>query len=171
MQTQTRLLLAACVLACACAGAVAREPHSGKPSKPAAGTVVTAQLPPPKAGTTDLHFNEFYKMPVGPRGLEPSAKLLSLVNERVRLVGYMVHEGNPQPGVMILSPLPVSAPDAEDGPADDYPPQIVYVHLPPKKSASVVPWTPQLLVFEGTLEVGARAESDGRASMVRLITH
>lgn len=137
----------------------------------AAADANEAVLPPAAEGVTDLKFRELYKMPIGPRGLEPSEKLLALDNKRVRLVGYMVHEDEPQAGVIILSPFPVSAPDAEDGPADDYPPQIVYVHLRPGQSAGGMPWTPQLLVFEGTLELGPREESDGRVSAVRLIVH
>lgn len=49
-------------------------------------------LPPLPAGVTDLPFSDFYTLPVGPKGLEPTAKLQSLNNKRVRIVGHMAHE-------------------------------------------------------------------------------
>src|SRR5262249_11984996 len=141
---------------------------AGEGASPLARSVVTAPLPAPPAGTTELRFGEMFKLPVGPRGLEPTEKLLSLNSKRVRMLGYMVRQEEAVAGSLILSPLPVSAPDPEDGPADDFPPQIVFVHLPAPLGAEVVRWMPQLLVFEGTLELGAREERDGRTSTVRL---
>jgi hypothetical protein len=51
-----------------------------------------AELPPLPEGVEELKFADFYKLPVGPRGLEPSAHLLSLDGKKVRLSGFFVFE-------------------------------------------------------------------------------
>ena len=42
------------------------------------GLQVNGALPALANGVTDLKFSELFKMPVGPRGMESSTKLLSL---------------------------------------------------------------------------------------------
>lgn len=156
--------MAAFALGDADANTTGRDEHSPFPG----ARIVSADLAPPEPGVIELRFREMFRIPVGPEGLEPSEKLLSLNGKRVRLIGYLVREEAPARGRLILAPLPVSAPDADDGPADDFPPQIVFVHLPADGPDSTMGWTPQLLAFTGTLEVGAREEVDGRVSTVRL---
>lgn len=134
-----------------------------------AGWIVHGTLPAPPPGVEELRFRDMYKMPVGDRGLEPSQRLLSLNGKRVRMIGYLVKMDDAPPGVVLLSPLPVSGPDLEDGPADDFPPQIVYVHLPDPFRERTAAWVHDLVAFEGTLEVGARDEAGSRVSNVRLI--
>lgn len=51
-----------------------------------------------------LSFRDFYKLPVGPRRLEPTHKLLTLREKRVRVQGYMVKEEEPLPGLFMLTP-------------------------------------------------------------------
>ena len=70
---------------------------------------VRGELPAPPAGVAILKFGEFFQMPVGPLGLEPSEKLLALNGKRIRLVGYMVREENP------VRPLPVLAAAGQSG--------------------------------------------------------
>jgi hypothetical protein len=53
---------------------------------------LTAELPPLPDGVEELKFSDFYKLPVGPRGLEPSAKLLAMNGKKVRLSGFFVFE-------------------------------------------------------------------------------
>lgn len=129
---------------------------------------VKGELPPPPAGVASLKFGEFFIMPVGPKGLEPTGKLLSLDGRRVRLVGYVVREETPVPGRLLLSPLPVSVGDEDESLADDLPPTAVFVHLQDAKGRAA-PYISGLLKLTGTLEVGAREESDGRVSAVRLV--
>ena len=122
--------------------------------------------PPPK-GVVDIKFREFFKMPMGPHGLEPTEKLLSLNGKQVRIIGYMVNAEEPSPGPFILAPLAVSMAEKEDGPADDMPATTLFVHIENGENW-VVPHVPGLLKLIGTLELGNREESDGRVSSIRL---
>ena len=45
------------------------------------------------SGVAELRLRDFYKLPVGPRGLEPTEKLLSLKDRQV-------------PVILIMAPLP-----------------------------------------------------------------
>ncbi|MGH9884568.1 MAG: hypothetical protein ACREBE_03515, partial [bacterium] len=74
-----------------------------------------------RAEVSELRFGEIFEMPVGPRGLEPSAKLLELDGKHVRMRGYMVRAETPTPGVFILSPFPVALGDEDESLADDLP--------------------------------------------------
>jgi hypothetical protein len=129
---------------------------------------VHGELPPPPAGVASIKFGEFFRMPVGPYGLEPSEKLLALNGKRVRLVGYMVREENPAAGCFILTPLPVTLGDEDEALSDDLPPSTVFVHLASSRDRNA-PYIPGLIHLTGTLEVGAKDEAEGRVSAVRLI--
>ena len=137
--------------------------------KAAAGKTVqeAVKLPPLPEGVTELRFDEFYKMPVGPRGLEPTEKLRSLHGKRVRILGYMANmqlRGNRQ---MLLAPVPLKAQPLEYGQADDIPATHVLVRVP-GNAAVPVPYTPGLLLFTGRLTVGGRS-LDGENAFVRLL--
>ncbi len=121
---------------------------------------------PPK-GVVDIKFREFFKMPMGPHGLEPTEKLLSLNGKQVRIIGYMVNAEEPVAGPFILAPLAVSMAEKEDGPADDMPATTLFVHIENGENW-VVPHVSGLLKLIGTLELGNREESDGRVSSIRL---
>lgn len=129
---------------------------------------LTGKIMPPPAGIADIKFGEFFKMPFGPKGLEPTAKLLSLDGKRVRLIGYMVHPEEPMPGEFILSPLPVALAEKDDGPADDIPATSVFVHVV-NGAERIFPHVNGLLQLTGTLSVGSLDEPDGRVSTVRLM--
>lgn len=115
-----------------------------------------------------LSFQDFYKMPVGPRGLEPSGKLLSLNQQRVRIAGYMVHEEEPTAGLFLLTPVPVNIPEKEDGPSDDLHGSTLFVHLPPKDTDKILVFRAGLWELAGRLELGAKEEANGRVSYTRL---
>lgn len=129
---------------------------------------VRGELAAPPVGVMPLKFGEFYRMPIGPMGLEPSEKLLASHGKRVRLVGYMVREENPAPNCVMLSPLPVTLGDEDESLSDDLPPTTVYVHLTNARERNV-PYIPGLVQMTGTLEVGAKDEAAGRVSAVRLV--
>jgi hypothetical protein len=133
-----------------------------------AALAVTGELSPPPSGVTDLKFRELFKLPIGPRGLEPSEKLIGLNGKRVRMVGYMAKEENPTSGMFILSPLPVNMGDEDESFADDLPASAVFVHLESagNKFAS---YLPGLIKLTGTLQFGPQEEPDGRVSTVRLL--
>lgn len=128
--------------------------------------VVKGQLPVLATGVTDLKFSEIFKMPVGPRGMEPSTKLLSLDNKRVRIVGYMAKQETPTPGLFIVSPLPVNMGDEDDKFADDMPANSIFIHL--DDSNALVNYVPGLINMIGVLSVGNANEVDGRISYVRV---
>jgi hypothetical protein len=127
----------------------------------------TPALPPLPEGVTELRFNEFYKMPVGPRGLEPTEKLLSLRGKRVRLLGHMANMRLRNNRQMIFAPVPLKAQPMEYGQADDIPAAHVLVRVP-GSTAEPVPYTPGLLLLTGTLSVGGRS-FDGENAFVRLL--
>jgi hypothetical protein len=133
-----------------------------------AALAVLSELPPPAAGVTDLKFRELFKLPIGPRGLEPSEKLISLNGQRVRMVGYMAKEEASAAGMFILSPLPVTMGDEDESFADDLPASAVFVHMESASNA-VIPYLPGLIKLTGTLQFGAQQEGDGRVSTVRLL--
>lgn len=124
-------------------------------------------LPPAPEGVRDLKFSEFFRSPAGPLGLEPTEKLLSLAGQRVRILGFMVRQTKPSPGVAILAPFALATNEFEYGLADDFPPNVVFVEVP-RFADLAVPHTPGPLLLTGTLELGRREEADGRVSLVRL---
>ena len=130
---------------------------------------VSGVLPPPPAGVAELRFSDMFQRPVGPRGLEPSARLLALDGLSVRLVGYMASAESPIPGRLILSPLPIALGDEDEPLADDLPAQAVFVHLSGPAATQTLPNYRGLLQLQGRLSVGARDEPDGHLSSVRLL--
>ena len=118
---------------------------------------------------TDLSFKEFYAFPIGPRGLEPTQKLLSLNNKRIHITGFMVKEEEPIAGLFLLTSLPVSLAEKEDGPADDLPATTLFVHMPARDASSINPYRSGLWDLTGTLQIGNQQESDGRVSYTRLL--
>lgn len=123
-------------------------------------------LPQPTPGVTDLKFGEFYE-PIGDYGLEYSQKISGLNGKRVRILGYMVQQDSPTPGVLLLAPIPVKLHEAEYGLADDLPPATMHVFVSSKRE-KIVPFTPGLLLLTGVVSIGNRVERDGRTSTVRL---
>ena len=130
------------------------------------------ELPAP-SGVTDLKFREFFKMPIGPRGLEASDKLIALAGKRVRILGYMARQETPAAGMFILAPLPVSLGDEDESLSDDLPASSIFVHVAGAGEARPgearpVAYFSGLLRLTGTLRLGPHEESDGHVSTVRL---
>jgi hypothetical protein len=138
----------------------------------------------------ELRFSDFFKLPVGPRGLEHTDRLRSLDGKRVRIFGCMVKEdltpcnscpaaaasgkrARPAwmefvvPGRMMFTAHPAFVSHAHYGLADDLPPQTVFVTVP-DKFGELVPFTPGPMLLTGILSVGNKPEPDGRISVVRL---
>jgi hypothetical protein len=126
---------------------------------------------PAVPGVTDLKFRDFFKLPIGPRGLETTPLLRSLDGQRVRIVGYMVRQDSSKPvtGLLVLAPLPVAMGEEDESFADDLPATAVYVHLAAAQQQQRLPHMPGLMALTGTLQLGAVAEPDGRRSMLRLL--
>jgi hypothetical protein len=177
------------------AEAGSRQPRNAKDefgSRPAsAGNMAQPApvLPALPDGVAELKFGDFFKTPVGPRGLELTEKLTSLHGKRVRVLGYQVveavgkcnAEGVPYtpaqkakawfeasvPGRLLLCAVPYRVNFAHYGHAEDLPPQVLYVHVA-EKAGEPMPQTPGLLLLTGILEVGPKTEADGRVSVVRM---
>jgi hypothetical protein len=125
------------------------------------------KMSPPPKGVTDLKFDDFFVNPIGPTGLEFTAKLQSLRGKRIRLLGYMVHQENKSPATFLLSAIPVQLHDAHYGLADDLPAANVFV-LDPANRGKIIRHVSGLVLVSGTLELGSRHEADGRISLIRL---
>jgi hypothetical protein len=145
------------------------------------GDVVGPSLPPPVEllvdgplgvapdGVQDLKFAEFFRLPIGARGLVPSERLLALNGSSVRLVGYMVRQAVPSAGRLILAAWPVTLGDEDEPLADDLPPSAVFVHLTGVAAGASLPHLRGLIHLQGRLSVGPLAEPDGHVSVVRLM--
>jgi hypothetical protein len=124
------------------------------------------------ASATDtplLDWHEVFKLPVGPRGLEPTDRLLHLKDQRVRIQGYMINEEEPVPGLFMLAPTPVAVAELADGPADYLPAVTVFVHLPDTTAQHILTYRPGLWSLDGVLRLGAHHEQNGRISYVRVM--
>ena len=117
---------------------------------------------------TELRFRDFFRLPVGPTGLDISDTLRQADGQTVRLVGYMVQQESPAPGRFMLAPRPVRTSEHADGEADDLPPATVMVYLDPEQRDWAVPHVRGLVAVSGRLSVSRLEETDGRASWVRL---
>ncbi len=120
------------------------------------------------SGVPELKLRDAYKLPVGPKGLEPSEKLLGLAGKQVRVEAYQVLEEEPLPGLFMLSPIPVTLPEVADGPSDYLPPATLFVHLPENSTGKILAYRPGIWAVTGTLELGGLEEKNGRVSYARL---
>jgi hypothetical protein len=120
------------------------------------------EAPPP------LAFADFYKRPVGPRGLEASDRLRAASNTRVSLSGYVVREPTPAPTRLILAPLPITLGDEDEAQADDLPASVAYLHTDDPELADAMRRCRGAVQVAGRIELGPRRESDERLSYVRL---
>ncbi len=127
---------------------------------------VGGQLNQPVAGVTDIQFNELYKTPVGPKGFELTKKTIALIGKRIRIVGYMAKSEPATPGLFVLSPSPVEMGDEDEKLVDDFPPNVIFVHMGDTQLA--VPYIDRLIKLTGTLQVGSFDEVDGHVSTFRL---
>jgi hypothetical protein len=127
-----------------------------------------ASLPPLPEGVADLDFRQFYRRPIGPRGLELTEEIRRFDGRRVRAVGYMVKYSFAEPGTFLLTPFPVQMDDCHYGLADDLPPQTLHVTVP-DRAGKRVPHQRGPLVLFGRIEVGQKAQPDGRDFAVRLV--
>lgn len=128
---------------------------------------LTNTLPPLPPGVIDLKFSEFFRQPIGPRGLEYTDRLRSLEGRRIRILGYMVRQDQPVARRFLLSPVSQTLHQEEYGPCDDLPATTVHV-CTSAESPTNTPFTPGLLLLTGKLSLGNRTEADGRISTVRL---
>lgn len=135
--------------------------------KEARKPVEAIKLPPLPEGVEEISFHEFFKNPVGPRGLEPTAKLLSLNGKRVRIMGFVAEMERPNKRNIILAPMPLKPQPEEYGLADEIPAAHVFVTIPGDPNEQV-PLVQGALLLTGTLSVG-NSTKDGETSFVRML--
>jgi len=116
----------------------------------------------------ELRFADFFRQPVGPRGLEIADGLRAADGRTVRLVGYMVAREDAVAGRFQLTPRPVRMSEHADGDADDLPPATVTVLLDPAQQDRIVAHQAGLVALTGRLQVGRLEGADGRVSWFRL---
>jgi len=117
---------------------------------------------------TPLELQAFFKMPIGPKGLEVSDKVLKASGQKVRLTGYMVKNELPMPGVFMLAPRPVQMSEHADGDANDLPASVCWVYLDDHQKNWLVPHVPGLLTLEGQFTFKRIEASDGSVAWFHL---
>ena len=164
-------------------------PNSVTPSRSRTNSLAVAQssidsrsgpkVPPLPQGISDLSFDDFFKKPVGPFGLELTDRVKRLEGKRVRILGFMVREelekdgddgpeNAPVRGRLMLTPLPATVNAAHYGLCDDLPPQILFVSVPSLRDQPLQ-HSRKPLLLTGVLSLGNRQEPDGRVSTLRLV--
>lgn len=129
---------------------------------------VRRELPTPSRGIVEFKFNEIFKMPIGPRGLEPSKKLKAVNGKQVRVVGFMVQQKSNM-GSFLLSPLPIAVGAEDESLADDLPAGLIRVDLDESPSV-MIPHIPGLLQITGTLHIKNQMDAkQDRISFVQLL--
>ena len=126
-------------------------------TKAAHAPSLTAALPPPPPGVTDLSFSNFFKGSA--LGLVPTATLQAADGKHVRLVGFMARLEQPLTGAFILCPHPTACDEEGNGTAD-LPPQSVHI-LVRGLTGKPVPFTPEALAVTGTLHIAVQTDDDG----------
>lgn len=139
------------------------------PSSPAAATPqAPPALDPAQAGTYEtLEFQEIFVSPVGPRGLEYTAKSQRLAGQKVKMTGHMVRHYHDDPRVFLFTATPNTHDQREYMLADSLPVSLVHVFLE-ARPGQAPDWRPRSITVYGTLETGPQQEVDGRVSHVRL---
>ncbi len=126
--------------------------------------VETREAPPAE----ELRFHDFYRIPVGTKGLEISETLKLSSGRVMRIVGFMVQQEVATPGRFLLTPQPVQMSQHADGEADDLPAATVLVILDSSQQEWKVAHRRGLVALEGVLSVGREEAADGRVSWVRM---
>ncbi len=137
----------------------------------AQGSTLLPPPPTPTAPSTEaqrIAFADFYRQPIGARGLETSDTLRRAEGRRVTLTGYIVAQEEPSAGRFLLTPRPVRMSEHADGDADDLPPSTVTVVLDASQRQRIVAHVPGLVTLTGRLELGRAEAADGRVSWLRL---
>src|SRR5262245_20915966 len=116
-----------------------------------------------------LMFRDFFKLPIGRHGPEPTDTLLQLRDQRVRVQGHMVKEEEPRPGVFMLTATPVALGELADGPADYLPAATLFVHSVGEDRGKIIGYRPGTWTVTGVLRLGPWQEANDRMSYVRLI--
>ncbi len=114
---------------------------------------------------TKLEFREF--LDAAPNELKPSAKLLSLQGQRVRLVGFMAQMEERPNGYFYLCSRPVFC-DESGGGIGELPIDAVRVVVRTSKGQPVK-FIPQPIAISGVLALGGQSEMEQDSWAVRVL--
>lgn len=172
MKNKSALLIVACFTLALLYAAYQLRAHLPQRSVVASAAAAEPELtlkevPPLPENVAELKFNDFFDFPISEGGLSYSETIRALDGRKVRILGYMVKQETPSPGLFLLTPTPQQLHEEEYGLCDDLPPATLHVVMA-REPDVVAPFTPGLMLLTGTLRVGTREEADGRISAVRL---
>ena len=114
-------------------------------------------------------FQEFFKSPIGPKGMEFTPKALALQGQRVSLSGFMVKTDLLRQGRFFLAPKALEVNEADDGPANDLPVHTVLVKLDPSQASLILAHQEGVMRIEGKLDIGREENNLGEVSWIRLL--
>lgn len=115
-----------------------------------------------------LELRSFFKLPIGPRGMEVTQDVQKASGQRVRITGYMVKYENPLPGSFLLSPRPVQMSEHADGDANDLPAAVCWVYLDPSQSNLTIPHLSGPITVEGQFKFKREEAADGSVAWFHL---
>ncbi len=116
-----------------------------------------------------IAFRDFFRMPVGPLGLEFTELLRLANNTKVQIAGYMVAQEDSPKGLFLLTPRPVRMSEHADGDADDLPVNTLAVLMPTIDQDQLIEHHTGLMKLTGVLKVGRFELDNGRVVWVRLL--
>jgi len=133
--------------------------------------IAPTRLPLPIQSETSqgMTFQEFFKSPIGPRGMEFTPKALALQGQLVSLSGFMVKTDLLRQGRFFLAPKALEVNEADDGPANDLPVHTVLVKLDPSQASLVLAHQEGVMRVEGKLDIGREENNLGEVSWIRLL--
>jgi hypothetical protein len=131
------------------------------------GTLAVAALAVAVAAAepAPLAFSEYFR--TGSARLEPSAKLIALDGQRVRVTGFMAHMEDGPSGAFYLASRPVACDEGGAG-TGDLPPDAVLVVVP-WASGAEIPFLPGPLEVVGVLQLGPATRPDGAPARIRIV--
>lgn len=115
-----------------------------------------------------LEFQSFFKMPIGPKGLEATEKVTQSNGKLVRLKGFMVNSETPTRGGFILAPRPIQLSEHADGDANDLPASVCWIYLDSSQKNWVVPYIPGPVMVEGLFSFKRMEAPDGSIAWFHL---
>jgi hypothetical protein len=117
---------------------------------------------------TTLELQSFFKLPVGPKGLEVNDKVKQASGQKVRLTGFMVKHELPMQGAFMLAPRPVQMSEHADGEANDLPASVCWVYLDSTQKDWLVPYIPGPVTVEGHFMFKRVEANDGSVAWFHL---
>ena len=117
---------------------------------------------------TVLELQSFFKLPMGPKGLEVTDKVKQASGQQVRMTGFMVKNELPTHGAFMLAPRPVQLSEHADGDANDLPASVCWVYLDSSQKDWLVPYIPGPVTVEGLFMFKRLEATDGSVAWFHL---